>query len=65
MFISRVLIFLTPCISMYHVLTYSGLKGQKKASDSLKLELKGLCAVKWVLGTQPGSSLRTDSALPC
>lgn len=38
--------------------------GQKRALDSLELELE-FCAIMWVLGTEAVSSARVFSALNC
>ncbi|CAO2613295.1 hypothetical protein LEMLEM_LOCUS16011 [Lemmus lemmus] len=43
--------------------TCSARRGQKRASDPLKLDLQILLKIMWMLRIQPGSSGRASSAL--
>ena len=50
------------CVYVHHV-QESAYKAQKRASDSLEMELQMVMAVIWVLGAEPRSFVRAGSTL--
>lgn len=54
--------FLPACMFGYHMCA-GAYGGQKMAVDSLELELQTMISCKFVLGTEPRSSVGTESVL--
>lgn len=58
-------VYIPSCIYAYYI--YAAVhRGQKKVFNSSELHLQEImCSSVWVLGTDPGSAVRTTSSLNC